>query len=225
MSSQLVLGVPYTGVSAPRPPNFTPGVSAIANIKVSSSSVGDFYNQVTSGNLYVLVQSPSGAAWQQVALGSGGSGIAILDADSGSATGSTVTIAGGSNVSTTASGSTVTINATSAFTPLTYTVESAPTSMAVNQGYVSNGSLGALTFTLPPTATVGQVVSVVGISTQGWTIVQGVGQTIHMNSSSTTTGISGSLASTARYNAVTLICTTANTDWTVISSEGVLTVT
>lgn len=58
----------------------------------------------------VLTSNGPGLAPTFQAAGGGGGGITTLNGDSGSATGATVTIAGGSNISTSAAGSTVTIN-------------------------------------------------------------------------------------------------------------------
>lgn len=96
-------------------------------------------------------------------------------------------------------------------------------SMAVNNAYVVN-SASQCTLTLPATAAIGDVVRVAGRGSNGWIVAQNGGQTIHFNSSDTTTGVGGQLVSTNRYNGVELVCVTANTDWTVISSSGALTI-
>ena len=66
---------------------------------------------------------------------------------------------------------------------------------------------------------------VLGGNTGGWIVGQQASQFINMNGMTTTVGIGGSLASSAQFNTVTLICTSAPNGWTVLSSEGVLTVT
>lgn len=161
---------------------------------------------------WVLFETPTGEVTQ-------------FTADSGTALPSAgnINLLGGTGASTVASGSTVTINVTGG--GIEYSVVTTNTQMAINQGYITNKSGSAATMTLPATAAVGSVVSVVGLNATGWSIAQATGQQIHMNSVSTTSGASGSLASSAQYNSVLLLCTVANTDWTVISSEGVLTVT
>lgn len=95
--------------------------------------------------------------------------------------------------------------------------------LAVLNGYILNNA-GLVTATLPATAAVGEVIAIVGKGTGGWKIAQNASQTIHLNSSDTTTGVGGSLASTVRYNAVEVVCTTANTDFVVRSSMGNITV-
>lgn len=95
--------------------------------------------------------------------------------------------------------------------------------MAVSNGYITNN--GALvTLTLPVTAALGSVMEVCGKGAGGWLIAQNSGQTIHFGASNTTTGAGGSLASSLQYDAVRIVCTTANTDFVVLSSIGNLTV-
>ena len=98
-------------------------------------------------------------------------------------------------------------------------------SMAVDQGYICNNA-GLVTCTLPATAAFGSVFRVGGKGAGGWKIAQQAGQTITWDeASATTTGVGGSLASTDDYDAVELVCMTANTDFLVVSSKGNITVT
>lgn len=93
----------------------------------------------------------------------------------------------------------------------------------VNNGYIANnGSL--VTLTLPATAALGSVIEVCGKGVGGWSIAQNSGQTIRFGASSTTTGAAGSLSSTLQYDAVGMVCITANTDFVVLASVGNLTV-
>lgn len=95
--------------------------------------------------------------------------------------------------------------------------------MVVDNGYIAN-NVALVTLTLPDTAAVGSVVRVAGKGAGGWRIAQNAGETIHFGSQSTTTGITGYLEFTVQYDAVELVCITANTDWVVISSVGNLTI-
>ena len=54
---------------------------------------------------------------------------------------------------------------------------------------------------------------VIGKGLGGRQIAQNPGQTIHFGNRSTTTGVSGHLDSSHQYDAIQLICITANTDW------------
>lgn len=95
-------------------------------------------------------------------------------------------------------------------------------SMAVNNGYILNNA-GVVTATLPTTAALGTIIEVAGKGAGGWTIAQNASQLIHYGSQVTTTGAGGSLSSSNQYDSVKLLCTVANTTWTVLSSQGNLT--
>lgn len=77
-----------------------------------------------------------------------------------------------------------------------------------------NGS--QVTLLLPATAAAGSKLYVWGIGAGGWIITQNSGQSIKVApSSTTTTGVSGSLASTGQYDCVELGCIVTNTTWEV----------
>lgn len=149
-------------------------------------------------------------------------GVITINGDSGSATGNTITIAGGTNVTTSATGSTVTIDASGG--GMTWSEQAGTTqAMAVGNGYILNNA-GLVTATLPATAAVGDLMEIVGKGAGGWLMAQNSGQTVHFGNQNTTTGAGGSLASTNRYDCISIICTTANTDFVIKSSIGNLTV-
>jgi hypothetical protein len=102
-------------------------------------------------------------------------------------------------------------------------VTAATQTMAANNGYVADRGAGNVAFTLPTTAAFGTIIRVVGRQ-NGWTIAQNASQQIIFGSSSTTSGVGGSLASTIPANCVELFCSVANLEWTVISSVGSITV-
>lgn len=132
------------------------------------------------------------------------------------------TLTAGTGVTITNGAGTITINA--AGSALTWTdVTGTTQAMAVNNGYTANNA-GLVTLTLPATAVYGSVMAVVGKGAGGWKIAQNSGQTIHFGISNTTSGASGSLASTNQYDVVWLLCTVANTDFTVYDSIGNITV-
>lgn len=87
--------------------------------------------------------------------------------------------------------------------------------MSADNGYVANNA-GLVTLTLPTTAAFGTAISIIGKGAGGWSIAQNSGQHIQLGSTSTTVGVGGSLASTNRFDSIDLICTTANTTWTVL---------
>ena len=95
---------------------------------------------------------------------------------------------------------------------------------AVNNAYLAN-NVALVTVTLPTTAAVGDMVSVEGKGAGGWRVAQNAGQLIHTSTADTTTGVGGRLDSTNRYNCVALRCTTANTDWLMVTATGAITIT
>jgi hypothetical protein len=101
-------------------------------------------------------------------------------------------------------------------------VSATPQVMAVNNGYTSNDGSNLVTFTLPVTAAYGSIFVVQGKASGLWTITYNSGQIIHFGAVNTTT-TSGSLSSTGQYDNVTLLCTVANTEFTVLQSFGNLT--
>lgn len=92
-----------------------------------------------------------------------------------------------------------------------------------NAAYIAN-NVALVTFTLPAAAAVGTTFRIAGKGAGGWAIAQGAGQSINDGSVSSTIGAGGSIASTQRYNAIELVCITANTTWNVISSQGNFTI-
>lgn len=96
-------------------------------------------------------------------------------------------------------------------------------SMAPDNGYIiSGGSL--VTLTLPLTSVIGEQIKIVG-RTGGWEIAQNSGQVIYFGSENTTVGTGGSLASTNVRDSISIICTVANTEWTVdVGPQGNITV-
>jgi hypothetical protein len=90
-----------------------------------------------------------------------------------------------------------------------------------NQSYVIGAAAGALvSLSLPATAAVGSYIKIFNMSANLWEITQGAGQQIHFLSSSTTVGVTGSLQSTAQYDAIDIVCVVANTTWLVKTSSG-----
>lgn len=113
----------------------------------------------------------------------------------------------------------VTLSALAAFNWVEETTTSR--NLSNNQGVIANnGSL--VTLTLPTTAALGTVIRVAGKGSGLWTIAQNASQRIHYGAIDTTIGIGGSLSAGGQFDCVELLCTTANTRWTVLSSQGSL---
>lgn len=107
---------------------------------------------------------------------------------------------------------------------LAWSVITANQTAAVNNGYICNKA-GTLALALPASAAVGSIIEVTGINTAtGWQITQATGQQIFFGTSSTTSGATGTLTSSAIRDAIRMVCITANTTWQVLSSIGNITV-
>ena len=83
---------------------------------------------------------------------------------------------------------------------------------------------GSVTFTLPATSAVGDLVNISVGRGIGFTIAQLALQSIQFGSVSTTVGTGGSLTSTAIGDTVQMVCIVANTTWLIIGSIGNITV-
>jgi len=157
--------------------------------------------------------------------GSGpGSSVTTLTGNSGGAvppTGGNINVIGAGGITVTGDPGTSTLTITGGGGGgFTWNDVTTPTQvMAVNNGYIANDA-GGVTFTLPATAAVGDVIRVVGGLGQ-WTIEQNdPSQVIHFGSMDTTPGSGGSLASFEMYDAIEFICMVADTDFVVLSAQG-----
>jgi hypothetical protein len=108
------------------------------------------------------------------------------------------------------------------------------TVLPVNQPVVSFHTGSLVTWSLPPTPSIGDVVEVIGSGSGGWRITQpanhqireGAGGTIGTNA--TTVGTGGRIASTNRYDSVKLMCvspdyeTSTDYRWVILRKNGTL---
>lgn len=107
---------------------------------------------------------------------------------------------------------------------LLYSVVTGTTQQAaINTAYIANNS-STIVFTLPSTSSVGDTVKILGKGAGGFRINQNNNQKIHFGTIDTTTGVSGYIASTLQRDSIELICTEANTDFTVASCVGNFTI-
>lgn len=105
-------------------------------------------------------------------------------------------------------------------TVLTWTeVTGTSQAAAVNSGYIANNA-ALVTITLPDTAALGSIVRVCGKGAGGWRVAQNAGETIHFLGQDTTTGVGGYLESNNTYASIELLCTVADTEWTVLTASG-----
>lgn len=96
---------------------------------------------------------------------------------------------------------------------------------SVNNGYIANNAVIPAVITLPTTAAVGTWLSLCGKGVGGWRLAQNAGQKVHLGFYDTTAGTGGFLDSTHQYDALQLICTVANTEWTAVGVVGDISVT
>lgn len=127
------------------------------------------------------------------------------------------TITAGTNIGIVNAGGSITISATGSggftWTHVTGTSQA----MNSNNGYIAdNGSL--VTLALPTTSVLGDELQIIGRGAGGWAISQTTGQQIIVGSSSSTSGAGGSIASTNRRDAIYLVCTANNTEWTAAAA-------
>lgn len=117
------------------------------------------------------------------------------------------------------------LNATSVFVAMpTVVVVTTTQAMATNTSYVANDA-ALVTLTLPTTTAVGDEMRIMGLGAGGWLIAQNASQIIHFGSDPTTTGAGGSIASQNAFDNLTIKCMVANTTFSVIASQGNMTVT
>ncbi len=125
----------------------------------------------------------------------------------------------GTNVTITPGAGTITIAATGtagfSWTEVTGTTQAG----IANKGYIASNA-GLVTISLPTTAAVGDVFNVLGKGAGGWSISQAAGQQILGTNLATTVGVAGNLSSTTRYNSVYLVCSVANTTFTMFTAPG-----
>ena len=102
----------------------------------------------------------------------------------------------------------------------TWTVVTAATqALAVSNGYIGNRGT-TITYTLPTTAAVGELIELTNIGAGLPVVAQNAGEYINFTASTTTVGVGGSLTAVDQFGSLTLVCVVANTAWCVLSSTG-----
>lgn len=184
-------------------------------------------NVIIDGGIKFITGSLAGSGVVQTTntgalFSSGGTDGQILISDTATHTPLWANITAGAGITVTNGANTITIAAAGMGFSWN-TVAGTSASMSVQNGYIPNNA-GVVTLTLPAVAAVGDSVTVTGKGAGGWHIAQNAGQTIFFGASTTTTGVTGSLASTNRRDTIELVCVTTNNDWNVITSVGNITV-
>ncbi len=191
-----------------------PATTTVSQLLYSSSA--NVVGGLATANSAVLTTNSTGVpAWSssmtngQILIGSTG------------ATPVTTTITAGAGISITNGAGSITISGGGggfSWTEVTGTSQA----IAVNNGYIANNA-GLVTLTLPATAAIGDSFTIVGKGSGGWLVAQNAGQSIHLGSQVTTTGVGGSLASTNRYDCIEVVCITADTEFSVTDGFGNIT--
>lgn len=133
-------------------------------------------------------------------------------------------ITAGTNITISNAPGGITISAPGAASFVWNVVTGTSSAITVNNGYITNNA-ALVTLTLPTVAAVGTVFSVLGQGAGGWQIAQNIGQNIRVGSVSSTSGVSGYIASTNFSNGIHLVCISANTTWAnAYGPQGIITI-
>jgi len=185
----------------------------------------------TQGDIWYLSKfdSSGDAIWLQLSTGSSSLAIDMVTTDDGAPAvepdvSGNINILGGTGITVTGQGPGDTVTIAASGVGFTWTVVTTATqAISATNGYFANRAAG-VTFTLPAIAAVGATFAISSMhASGGWTIAQNAGQSIKLGNQDTTTGVGGSLASTASGDTVTIVCTVTNTNFNVISSMGNIT--
>lgn len=104
-----------------------------------------------------------------------------------------------------------------------WTVETANLTAVKGHGYFANSASpgpGALEVTIPAVSVVGDTFKVYAFNSNGFTIRQQAGQFCQLGTSTTTTGVGGSIVGLFVGTVVELVCSVANTQWEVTDYSG-----
>lgn len=100
-------------------------------------------------------------------------------------------------------------------------VTSAVQQLAANTVYISKNPSTRVVFTLPLTAEVGDLFTIIGEDAGGWKVAQNANQMID-GSATSTSGTSGYIQSQTQSDVVTLRCTIKDTKFKITSNRGTL---
>lgn len=186
-------GSAYTNIA----PNATAGVPLVSNGSSANPSFGTANvagggTGVTSATAYAVICAGTTSTSSFQPLASLGTSGYVLTSNGAGAL-PTWQAAGGGGIT---------------WTEVTGTSQSA----AVNNGYIANNA-SLVTITLPATAALGSTVRVVGNGAGLWKLLANTGQTIHFGNTNST--VAGYVSSSQRYDCIEVLCTVANTEWTV----------
>lgn len=203
-------------------------------IGAAANSITSVAPSATAGIPVVSAGAASDPVFGTTVVAGGGTGLATLTAFELLAAGTTST-GNVQQIGLGSSGQVLTSNgagALASYQPVAGTVtwvdvSSGSQTIAVGTGYVTDNAT-LVTYTLPATAAFGSVFEITGgvVGVGGWTIAQNAAQQMHLGSSATTAGVTGSVSSTNQYDGVKFVAVVAgaSTIWTLLSSQGNLTI-
>ena len=162
----------------------------------------------------------SNGASPMTALGVAADGAIPIGAGAGAP--ALATITAGANINVVNAANSITISA-SVPSSITWQTIGASQALAVNNGYMCTAG-AALSLSLPAASALGDIIEVTLDGSTSFSITQGAGQSVRMGNTQTTTGVGGSLTSTAVGDSFRIVCSVANLRWNVLSSMGNLTI-
>lgn len=176
--------------------------------RILYSSAANTIGQITTANSAQLVTNATGVPAMTASLTNG----QIVIGSTG-ATPTPGTITAGSGVTVTNGAGSITIATTGGGLTIN-NVTGTSSGMTANSLNIAN-NVALVTLTLPVTAAIGDVIEVRGSGAGGWLIAQNASQIIHVGSVASTTGVGGSVASTNRYDCLTLTCVVVDLEFVV----------
>ena len=109
--------------------------------------------------------------------------------------------------------------------PFAWTVVTGNTqAITENNGYHSLNASQQVVYTIPATAAVGDTFEITALNAFGFKLDQNIGQSIIVGSSTTATGIAGSVTSGGKGDWIKVVCTVANTQFIATVQQGNVTV-
>lgn len=208
---------------------FTSDTSITATLGNITATQGDLISTLgnitaTQGNITATLGDVVITNGKLSVGGSTGTNGQVLIASTG-ANPAWASITAGANITLTPGANTLSIAATGA---LPFADATGDFTLVVNNGYNINHATPAnkMLCTLPATATMGQVIAIVGTTAGGWKVVQNANQYIRLGNQVSTTGAAGYIEFTNQYDSVELTCIVAgaSTGWRVTKAVGNITI-
>ena len=215
--------IPPTPIEAKRNPNIH-----------DKMQLGTLWINTSNNTSFILTDIANNAAdWQLMSVSNAAFPVTNGQLTIGSTSASPVvtTLTAGNGIGITNGPGSISIAVTTGGSSLPYVSTVGPTqAMTTNTGYIISPLANALdyqvSFTLPATSTVGDVLEILTSDFDGsnhvanggtWQIGQGAGQFISLSNLASTPGVTGFLFTFGGTSSVRLICTVASTRWIVQS--------